>query len=511
MIYDLPFIAEAIGYIAIGASVDVWGVPQLGRITIVDILAEQEEILFYDTDRVGLLENVAHNPKMSLSITNVKTFNGRQVKGLVEKVDSLRPVTEVGKVRYAEALKKGIESFAKMRIAEIYDVIQKEKPLREAEWKGKAFAEYDKLRIEYPLFSPTALEPQNMPEFQHRFGPFFTALFTLRIPGYVGTVELRGTPNISPRFIIAAESNFLLWGDRFKNKTFFNFSRPSPITVFTPNPETGDAFIFKGWAKFHFFGKTVVKVNEAWHQIGFKDPMQAVHFYPEEIDVIAANKPPQRYFEARAREKWLPLPVFEAHAAQLGEAVESKAQLQSSSQSAIKHGAKVSVRTHLKAVMLSDEPLAMELIAPLRPEVEVLMLPIEKYDRTHLVKTDVVMSIFGNRATEVDLFYLRSLLDAATFYSETDLGRIAVRFLIFIASFEKSPSLKAMMNALETYIKTLNQVGRTKIELMFVWLPHHFQAQAFQAEVRRRVTNLLITDEFGELNYLRLPESTVQV
>ncbi|MDW8465941.1 MAG: hypothetical protein RML35_07120 [Chloroherpetonaceae bacterium] len=424
------------------------------------------------------------------------------------------PITAAGKLRYAEAIRKGVRHFATMRIAEIYDVIQKDKHLREPDWKGKAFSEYDHLRIEYPLFSPTALEPQSYPQFQRQFAPFFTTLFAQRYPGYVGTVKLRGAPNISPRFIIAAQENFLLWGDRFKNKTFFNFSRPSPITVFAPNPETGEAFLFKGWARFHFFGKTVVMVNEAWHQIGFKDPMQAVHFYPEEIERILPQQNMQRYYEARPREKWLPPPVLtEQRRVQSGSAEVEKGitanKLEALPRPTIGVAGDRMPRTdtRLRAIMLSDEPLALELVAPLKPDIDVSIVPLERYDRSYLVKTDVVMAVFGNRATEVDLFYLRCLLDAAAFYSETSGEHAAVRFIVFIAAFEKSPSLKAMMNALEIYVKMLNQVGKTKVELMFIWLPAHLNAKALKADVRQRVSSLLFASEFGELNYLRLHDT----
>jgi predicted pyridoxine 5'-phosphate oxidase superfamily flavin-nucleotide-binding protein len=270
MFNDLKRLAESNNHVAVGATVDRHGVPQITRIVILDIDEEREEILFYDANNSASVDNLQYNPKVSLSITNVKIFDGRQVKGLGDVVLAVAPTTSFGRRRYADAIEQGVKYFVRLRIAEMFDVVPKEKSVRNSEQHGSAFSEYDKINIAYPTFSPSMLQPQTLDGFKEMFNPFLQAQFEKRSPGFVGTVEFRGAPNISPRWIVGAEENFILWGDLFKNKTFFNFSRPSPIAVYSMDWETGEGMECQGWAKFFFFGKSVARVNEAWISINQK-------------------------------------------------------------------------------------------------------------------------------------------------------------------------------------------------------------------------------------------------
>lgn len=495
MLYDLKIIADEINRVAVGASVDLWGVPQLTKVILLDILEESEEILFYDAYNGTMIENLQYNPKVSLSITNVRTFNGRQVKGIASVVTSVVPVTPVGRKLYSDAISRGVRYFIKMHIAEIFDVIQKDKSLREAAWRGKAFQQFDKLDITYPAFSPSQLQPVKINAFQETFRPFVQAQLEKRFPGFVGTVEFRGAPNISPRFIISAEENFLLWGDRFKNKTFFNFSRPSPVAMLALDWETGDSLEFQGWGKFFFFGKTVLLVNEVWRKIGFKDPMQAIHFFPEEIYRVQQNKRVP-ILKGRNRADWLPQPT-----------VKKQFNLDVTPTAPLAEPPKAMPPTAPplpKIVMLSNEHLAAHICASLKQDFNMKLLPIEDYDRAHLTDALCVMTTIGNRAAEVDLYYLRALLDAAAFYGDANLERDKVKFIVFVAAFERSLALRALINALEAYVKTLNQSNRTKVELAFLSLPADAENDDIKPEIRRKVLEVLQPKKMGELNYLNV-------
>ncbi len=500
MMNELTAIANEINRVAIGASVDMWGVPQLTRVILLDIIEESETILLYDANDSTTIENLQYNPKMSLSITNVKTFNGRQVKGLAEVATSVAPITPIGIKLYGDAIQRGVRHFIKLRVAEIFDVIQKDKSLRQSEWKGKVFAEFDKINVGYAAFAPSELQPIRVNSFKETFNPLLQSLLEKRFPGFIGTVEFRGAPNISPRFIISAEDNFLLWGDRFKNKTFFNFSRPSPVSALALDWDSGNSVEFIGWGKFFFFGKTVALVNDVWRKIGFKDPMQAIHFFPEEIYRTDQNKR-RSILKGRSRAEWLPQSsvkkMFNLHISVSASNAET---------STTAPNLAPSVALKPKAAMISNEALATHIISSLKQDLNVKLLTIEQYDRAHLSESTCLMATIGNRGTEVDLHYLRALLDAASFYSEANLNRKTVKFIIFIAAFEKSLTHRALINALESYIKTLNQAYPTKIEVAFIALPPDAESDAVQPEIRKKVLFALQTNELGELNYFKAIE-----
>ncbi|MCS6989179.1 MAG: pyridoxamine 5'-phosphate oxidase family protein [Chloroherpetonaceae bacterium] len=497
MFSELQRIADDVNRLAVGASVDEWGVPLLNRVVILEILPDREEILFYDDDNAGMVENLQYNPKVSLSITNVKTFEGRQVKGIAEVEGSASPMTETGRRLLERAIAQGVKRFIRLKIAEIFGVIQTDKSLRNPDWRGKIFPSYESLNIQYPVFSPQNLQPAKIQSFKETFDPFFQAQFEKRFPGFVGTVELRGAPNISPRFIIGAEENFVLWGDRFKNKTFFNFSRPSPIAMYLPDWSTNDGIEFKGWAKFHFFGKTVVQVNEAWHKIGFKDPMQAIHFFPEEIYRVNQRQR-KAILKGRGRSAWLPAPAVQKRF-NLHVTLDRSVEIEQTSPKVASAPAFAPL-----ALMLSDEPIAQDLIALLKSDLDVQLVPIERYDRSLLANACCLMTVFGNRATEVDLHYLRALFDAAAFYSDANLERKSVKFIVFIVAFEQSISLRAAINALESFAKTLNQSSSTSVEIAVMFLPQQTNSQRFESELRSRVQSVLNADVFVELNHFKI-------
>ncbi len=66
----------------------------------------------------------------------------------------------------------------------------------------------------------------------------------------VGSVDSRGVPNISPRFVLAViENEKLVFADAFKNKTFDNIKAWNRVTVAVMDRETMGGFQLKGYAE----------------------------------------------------------------------------------------------------------------------------------------------------------------------------------------------------------------------------------------------------------------------
>jgi predicted pyridoxine 5'-phosphate oxidase superfamily flavin-nucleotide-binding protein len=66
----------------------------------------------------------------------------------------------------------------------------------------------------------------------------------------VGSVDARGVPNISPRFVLAViDDERLLFADAFKNKTFDNIKAWKKVTVSVMDKETMGGFQLKGDAE----------------------------------------------------------------------------------------------------------------------------------------------------------------------------------------------------------------------------------------------------------------------
>ena len=66
----------------------------------------------------------------------------------------------------------------------------------------------------------------------------------------VGSVDPKGVPNISPRFVLAViEDEKLLFADAFKNKTFNNIKAWRKVTVSVMDKETMGGFQLKGDAE----------------------------------------------------------------------------------------------------------------------------------------------------------------------------------------------------------------------------------------------------------------------
>ncbi len=66
----------------------------------------------------------------------------------------------------------------------------------------------------------------------------------------VGSVDSKGVPNISPRFVLAViENEKLVFADAFKNKTYDNIKAWNKVTVAVMDRETMGGFQLKGYAE----------------------------------------------------------------------------------------------------------------------------------------------------------------------------------------------------------------------------------------------------------------------
>jgi len=66
----------------------------------------------------------------------------------------------------------------------------------------------------------------------------------------VGSVDTKGVPNISPRFVLAViDDERLLFADAFRNKTFDNIKAWRKVTVSVMDKETMGGFQLKGDAE----------------------------------------------------------------------------------------------------------------------------------------------------------------------------------------------------------------------------------------------------------------------
>jgi predicted pyridoxine 5'-phosphate oxidase superfamily flavin-nucleotide-binding protein len=64
---------------------------------------------------------------------------------------------------------------------------------------------------------------------------------------YVGTVDMLGVPNISPRYVMAIlEDEKMVFADAFMNKTFANIKSWSKVTVAVVDKEHKSGFQLKG-------------------------------------------------------------------------------------------------------------------------------------------------------------------------------------------------------------------------------------------------------------------------
>lgn len=300
MIQEWEKIAEAMGWKMVVATVDEFGVVNLAAEFIVDI--SEKSIIFCKFPESRTLDNIRTNPKGAAAIINWNTMKGFQFKGLMTQLRSYTPQKARAIKTYTEMLELGATQIVELSIAEVFDVVPKENQL-DALFKGESFYSYFNKKIKYNQFKRPDYTTNSISQLKDRINNHLKSLLQNGFNSFVGTVENYGTPNISPRFVLEATDEFIFWGDKFKNKTFMNFSRPSPITVAMIDWNALKGYQAKGWGTFHFFGDTIVKVNEYWKKYGMKDPFQAVHFRVEELEEMTLG-PSKKIWSENERRVW---------------------------------------------------------------------------------------------------------------------------------------------------------------------------------------------------------------
>jgi len=312
MLQEVRKISDEIGRRMVVATIDEFGIVNLSPEFIVDVT--YDSVIFCKFPGTRTLQNIKTNPKASLAIINWNTMKGFQVKGLMKAIPSYTPFTEDSKKKLSEMMKVGATQLVELKAAEIFDVIPKENQL-EALWRSDTYLEYFNTKIKYLPFKKPSFEPASLVQFKDDLNNHLKVLLSNRYNSFVGTVETNGSPNVSPRFVLEANDNFLLWGDKFKNKTFMNFSRPSPITVAMIDWINMNGYQAKGWGTFHFFGETITKVNDYWKPFGIKDPFQAVHFRVEELEYVTLG-PSTQIMKGHERAEWASAPTYQPASAE---------------------------------------------------------------------------------------------------------------------------------------------------------------------------------------------------
>jgi predicted pyridoxine 5'-phosphate oxidase superfamily flavin-nucleotide-binding protein len=87
----------------------------------------------------------------------------------------------------------------------------------------------------------------------------------------VGSVDAKGIPNISPRFVLAViDDERLLFADAFSNKTFDNIKAWRKVTVCVMDRETMGGFQLKGDAEEVEDKDLVAKANSKLSEYGIR-------------------------------------------------------------------------------------------------------------------------------------------------------------------------------------------------------------------------------------------------
>lgn len=507
MIDRVKQFAEEVARRALFSSADEWGLVHLSQATILDVI--DSAIYFTDDAGSDLERNAPLNPKMSLSLIDIKRFDGLQVKGVVREVESYKPVSNIGERLYQEHIASRKAPLFRLDLAEVYDLMQKQTSLRVPEWNNPVPTGYQSTRIAYrPFVPPKEVEmPQPL---RQALSELQRKLYDKRQPVFVGTTEQGGSPNLSPRFLLDASQNFLLWGDKFKNKTFLNFSRPSPISVYAVDLDTRTGYELKGWASFHFFGKTMMLVNEKWRQLGFSEPLQAVHFRVEEAYQVQSGKR-TLVWQAHERREWLmkvpltpvALPEMISTASPKASAIGAASKPSASNPVApsVSRGASekpVAALPRLELgkpvmVVLGEHPALDALEAVAAETVTVIALEKERENRAEKIEQLRValrlqgsfplyaVALFPGDAVERDIKTLSALFNFLGFFFRERAEGGKLKLILPSFKTKNSPALYfSSMNAVEAFIKTHNQMSAPDIEPVQLPMPMN-SADSFAA------------------------------
>ncbi len=523
MLQEVRKISDEIGRRMVVATIDEFGVVNLSPEFIIDVT--YDSVIFCKFPGTRTLQNIKTNPKGSLAIINWNSMKGFQVKGLMRTIAAYNPISEDSQKKLAEMRKVGATQLVELKAAEIFDVIPKENQL-EALWRSDSYMEYFNTKIKYLPFKKPSFEPSSLSQFKNELNSHLKTLLANRYNSFVGTVETNGSPNVSPRFVLEANDNFLLWGDKFKNKTFMNFSRPSPITVAMIDWIKMDGYQAKGWGTFHFFGETITKVNDYWKPFGIKDPFQAVHFRVEELEYVTLG-PSTQIMKGHERAEWASAATYQPAPAvnspvpqiskqeQISQKIEKAGTLNNSASRLQKSfficGGNLETETKIESIFRSlNFASSREMI------LETDDRHFENLPKSISVTSKnfnlVLTSMFNSgKNSDFDLLndtaktmkYIRSILGSS-------LKGMIGRIVILLPEYELNPHTSDVLNLLEDYIKSQLSENSPFATAVFVTLPDFEKLSDSDCTklISKSLVPIINAPFLGRINYFIIDSET---
>lgn len=516
MLNEVRQIAESIGRRMVVATVDENGVANLSPEFIVDVT--ETSILFCKFPGTRTLQNIRKNPKGAVAVINWTIMKGFQVKGLMRQVASYTPSTEAGKAMLLKMQQVGAPQLVELVAAEIFDVFPKENQT-ESLWKSAGFSEYASFKIRYPDFVKPDYEPASLIPFKSDLNRHIQTLLENKFNSFVGTVETNGSPNVSPRFLLEAADNFLLWGDKFKNKTFLNFSRPSPITVNLIDWNKMDGYQAKGWATFHFFGETLIKVNDYWKKFGITNPFQAVHFRVEELEYITLG-PTKPLMAAHDRQTWVGSSGLQSTSSAQPSSIQKPEEAtlkQDESREEIKTtqgkfsvliGGSHTDVNHILESGLKKKPVQVLKDQPSGDAEPALSAGGMTFSESE-TDVKVILTSFFNQPVISESDFMDSFIQtmkSVRLFLASPSGKKISKIVILLPVTFPEQQFRSELNLLEDYLKTQIALFSPNCSLLFLSLPDPSQhrSQEFENWFTESVYNMLTATYLGYVNYITL-------
>lgn len=274
-------------YRAVVATRDETGMPHLSPEFVFDW--DDEAVYFAKMPGSRTARNAAEFPEVAVSIVDWASFRGLQLKGIAARVPAPATVRAPDQLRRLQGA--GITEVYRVEIMEVYDVIPKTgADLRIPLWWRKRAWTRSRPQA---AFTPVTTAPARMPaDVRDRVAQLADMLRGRFVPAFVGTTGDDGVPNISPRFVLEAGDDYWFYGDGFRNKTYINATRPSPLCVALVDWDRERGLIAHGWAELRFTGDWLEKIKKHWEAMRFPgQAMQAVLFHPDDIAEVGLSRP----------------------------------------------------------------------------------------------------------------------------------------------------------------------------------------------------------------------------
>lgn len=523
MINAVKSLADDVQRRMVVATVDGQGVANLAPEFIIDVT--DDAIVFCKFPNSRTLENIRHNPLGCVSIVNWAQGNGYQIKGYIEPVETFVPHTPEGKRIKDFFLRLGATQMVKISIDEIYDVVPRQNI--DLLWQGNHHARYAAVRHRFTPFERPSGEPSAFDKFRPELDAHIKVLHKNKFNSFVGTVDRDGSPNISPRFMVEAGANYILWGDKFKNKTFKNFSRPSPISLCMIDWQTRTGYQLKGWATFRISGEWVAKVTASWTELGFKtaDIMQSVLLHPEEIDVIKIGVSTP-VWKGRSRAVWTGGAAAGAATVTDSSLAEPKPSTSASAPAspatdAGKAHLTLPVAAGIKTVVLlsddasqsnpPDQALAQALAAQgiaVQPETVFHHLQDSTVNWwRQLASPDaVVLTLFaalrGNTFTSIEK--LGTALRYLAACMEHQPAEKPMKFIVLVSETDAQTRLPEL-GAIEAYFASLLAQTEKQVALIFLYTPEEFSGEGAADDVALQLKHLFSDTGLRRVAHIGMP------